>query len=70
VEIYSTQDGTGGKLSVHKERVGPGAASYFIHVSTPSGGQRCALNASSATILSALLRYAAPEIPPPGPNCV
>ena len=71
MEIYSTRDGTGRHLSVHKERVGPGVAAYFIDVSTPSGGQRCALSATSALILRALLWSAhadalepAPEIPP------
>ena len=71
MEIYSTRDGTGRHLSVHKERVGPGVAAYFIDVSTPSGGQRCALSATSALVLRALLWSAhadalepAPEIPP------
>jgi len=70
VEIYSTKDGTGKKLSVHKEWVGPGVAAYSIDVSTPSGRQRCALSASSALILRALLAEAlepAPEMPPPIP---
>jgi hypothetical protein len=74
VEIYSTTDGTGSKLSVHKEWVGPAVAAYFIDVSTPSGGQRCALSASSALVLRALPRSPhgdalepAPEILPPIP---
>ena len=71
MEIYSTKDGAGRKLSVHKERIGPGVAAYFIDVSKPSGGQRCALSATSALVLRALLWSAhadalepAPEIPP------
>jgi hypothetical protein len=46
VEIYSTKDGTGRKLSVHKEQLGPGVAAYFIDMSTPCGAQRCVLSAS------------------------
>jgi hypothetical protein len=75
VEIYSTKDGTGRKLSVHKERVGPGVSAYFIEMSTPSGGQRCALSATSALNLGRALlcsvhddaQEPAPETPPPIP---
>ena len=76
MEIYSTKDGTGRKLSVHKERVGPaGVPAYFIDVSTPCGEQRCALSASSALTLGRTLMWAthadaleaAPETPPPMP---
>jgi hypothetical protein len=76
VEIYSTEDGTGRKLSVHKERVGPaGVPAYFIDVSTPGGGQRCALSASSALNLGRALLWSAhadalepaPQKPPPIP---
>ena len=75
MEIYSTKDGTGRKLSVHKERVGPGLAAYFIDVNTPSGGQRCALSATSALNLGRALLWSAhadglqptPETPPPTP---
>jgi hypothetical protein len=75
VEIYSTKDGTGRHLSVHREQVGPGVTAYFIDVSTPSGGQRCALSATSALNLGrALLRSVhddaqepAPDMPPPIP---
>ena len=65
VEIYSTKDGTGRKLSVHKERVGPGVTAYFIDVSTPSGGQRCALSATSASVLRALLWSVRADAPEP-----
>jgi hypothetical protein len=73
VEIYSTKDGTGRKLSVHKEQVGPGVAAYFIDVSTPSGAQRCALSATSAWSLGRALLCSvhddalepAPQMPPP-----
>jgi hypothetical protein len=76
VEIYSTTDGTGRKLSVHKERVGPGLPAYFIDVSTPCGGQRCALGATSALNLGRALVWSthtdalepAPEMPPPIPT--
>ena len=75
MEIYSTKDGAGRKLSVHKERIGPGVAAYFIDVSTPSDGQRCALSATSALNLGRALLWSAhadalepaPEIPPPIP---
>ena len=75
MEIYSTNDGTGSKLSVHKEQVGPGIAAYFIDVSTPSGAQRCALSAISALNLGRDLlcsvhddaQEPAPETPPPIP---
>jgi len=75
VEIYSTKDGTGRKLSVHKEQVGPGVAAYFIDVSTPSGAQRCALSTTSALNLGRALLCSvhddalqpAPKIPPPIP---
>jgi hypothetical protein len=75
VEIYSTKDGTGRKLSVHKEQVGPGVAAYFIDVSTPCGAQRCALSATSALNLGRALlcsvhddaQEPAPEMPPPIP---
>jgi hypothetical protein len=75
VEIYSTKDGTGRKLSVRKERVGPGMSAYFIEMSTPSGGQRCALSATSALNLGRALlcsvhddaQEPAPETPPPIP---
>ena len=59
MEIYSTRDGTGRKLTVHKERVGPGLAAYFIDVNTPSGGQRCALSATSALNLGRALLWSA-----------
>jgi hypothetical protein len=39
MEIYSTKDGTGRKLSVHKDQVGPGVAAYFVDVSTPCGAR-------------------------------
>jgi hypothetical protein len=73
VEIYSTTDGTGRKLSVHKERVGPGVTAYFIDVGTPCGEQRCALSANSALNLGRALMWSAhadalepaPEMPPP-----
>ena len=73
MEIYSTKDGTGRKLRVHKERVGPGVSAYFIEMSTPSGGQRCALSATSALNLGRALMWSAhadalepaPETPPP-----
>ena len=69
MEIYSTKDSTGKRLSVHKERVAPGVSAYFIDVSTPSGGgQCCELTASSALVLRALLADAlepAPEMPRP-----
>ena len=75
MEIYSTNDGTGSKLSVHKEQVGPGIAAYFIDVSTPSGAQRCALSTTSALNLGRALLWSAhadglqpaPETPPPTP---
>ena len=75
MEIYSTNDGTGSKLSVHKEQVGPGVAAYFIDVSTPCGAQRCALSATSALNLGRALLWSAhadglqpaPETPPPTP---
>jgi hypothetical protein len=75
VEIYSTKDGTGRKLRVHKERVGPGVSAYFIEMSTPSGGQRCALSATSALNLGRALlcsvhddaQEPAPETPQPIP---
>jgi len=71
--IYSTNDGTGRKLSVHKERVEPGVSAYFIDVRTPSGGQRCALSATSAWSLGRALlcsvhddaQEPAPETPAP-----
>ena len=69
MEIYSTKDGTGRKLRVHKERVGPGVAAYFIDVSTPSGGQRCALSATSALNLGrALLCSVHDDAPEPAPE--
>ena len=55
MEIYSTKDGTGRKLSVFKEQVGPGVAAYFIDVSTPCGAQRCELSATSAWSLGRAL---------------
>ena len=75
MEIYSTKDGTGRKLSVHKERVGPGVSAYFIDMSTPSGGQRCPLSATSALNLGRALlcsvhddaQEPAPETPLPIP---
>jgi hypothetical protein len=75
VEIYSTTDGTGRKLSVYKEQVGPGVAAYFIDVSTPCGAQRCVLSATSALNLGRALLWSAhadglqpaPETPPPTP---
>jgi hypothetical protein len=75
VEIYSIKDGTGMKLSVHKERVGPGVAAYFIDVSTPCGAQRCALSATSAWSLGRALlcsvhddaQQPARKTPPPIP---
>ena len=77
MEIFSTKDGTGRKLSVHKERVGPaGVPAYFIDVSTPSGGgQCCELSASSALNLGRALLWSAhadglqpaPETPPTTP---
>jgi hypothetical protein len=66
VEIYSIKDATGRKLSVHKERVGPGVAAYFIDVSTPRGAQRCALSATSAWSLGrALLCSVHDDVPEP-----
>jgi hypothetical protein len=59
VEIYSTKDGTGRKLSVHKEQLGPGVAAYFIDMSTPCGAQRCVLSASSALNLARALLWSA-----------
>ncbi len=75
MEIYSTKDGTGRKLSVHKERAGPGVSAYFIDVSTPSSGQRCALSTASAWSLGRALlcsvhdgaQEPAPQMPPPIP---
>ena len=76
MEIYSTNDGTGKHLSVHKERVAPGVPAYFIDVSTPSGGGLCcALSAISALNLGRDLLCSvhddalqpAPKIPPPIP---
>ena len=75
MEIYSTKDGTGRKLSVHKDQVGPGVAAYFVDVSTPCGAQRCALSATSALNLGRALLWSAhadglqpaPETPPPTP---
>jgi hypothetical protein len=75
VEIYSSKDNTGRKLSVHKEQVGPGVSAYFIEMSTPSGGQRCALSATSAWNLGRALLCSvhddapapAPKTPPPIP---
>ena len=75
MEIYSTKDGTGRKLTVYKEQVGPGVAAYFIDVSTPCGAQRCALSATSALNLGRALlcsvhddaQEPAPETPPPTP---
>ena len=75
MEIYSTKDGTGRKLSVHKEQVGPGVAAYFIDVSTPCGAQRCALSTTSAWSLGRALLCSvhddalqpAPQMPPPIP---
>jgi hypothetical protein len=76
VEIYSVKGGTGRQLSVHKEQVAPGVAAYFIDVSTPSGGQRCALSATSALDLGRALLCAVhdddaleppPEMLPPMP---
>jgi hypothetical protein len=75
VEIYSTKDGTGRKLSVYKERVGPGVSAYFIEMSTPFGGQRCPLSATSALNLGRALlcsvhdeaQEPAPKTPPPIP---
>jgi hypothetical protein len=57
VEIYSTKDGTGRKLSVHKEQLGPGVAAYFIDMSTPCGAQRCVLSANSALNLGRALLW-------------
>ena len=76
MEIYSTKDGTGRKLSVHKEPVGPGVNAYFIEMSTPSGGQRCALSATSALNLGRALLCSVhddaqeppPETPPIPPT--
>jgi hypothetical protein len=81
VEIYSTEDVSGRKLSVYKEQVAPGVSAYFVDVSTPSGGQRCALSATSALKLGRALLWSAgrallwsahddaqepaPETPPP-----
>jgi hypothetical protein len=59
VEIYSTKDGTGRKLSVHKEQLGPGVAAYFIDMSTPCGAQRCVLSADSALNLGRALLWSA-----------
>jgi hypothetical protein len=75
VEIYSTKDSAGRKLSVHKEQVGPGVTAYLIDVSTPSGGQRCALSPTSALNLGRALLWSvhddaqepAPDVPPPIP---
>jgi len=75
MEIYSTKDGTGRKLSVHKDQVGPGVAAYFVDVSTPCGAQRCALSATSALNLGRALLWSAhadglqpaPETPPTTP---
>ena len=75
MEIYSTKDGTGRKLSVYKDQVGPGVAAYFVDVSTPCGAQRCALSAISALNLGRDLLCSvhddalqpAPKIPPPIP---
>ena len=76
MEIYSTKDGTGRKLSVHKDQVGPGVAAYFVDVSTPCGAQRCALSATSALNLGRALLCSvhdddalepAPEMPLPIP---
>ena len=76
MEIYSTEDGTGKHLSVHKERVAPGVPAYFIDVSTPSGGGLCcALSATSALNLARALLWSAhadalapaPEMPWPIP---
>jgi hypothetical protein len=55
VEIYSTKDGTGRKLSAHKEQVAPRVAAYFIEVSTPCGAQPFALSATSAWSLGRAL---------------
>jgi hypothetical protein len=76
VEIFSTKDGTGRKLSVHKERVGPGVSAYFVEVSTPCGAQRCALSATSAWSLGRAMlcsvhddaQEPAPQMPPPIPR--
>jgi len=62
VEIYSTKDGTGRHLSVHKEQVGLGVAAYFIDVSTPCGAQRCALSANSALNLGRALLWSGPRM--------
>ena len=76
MEIYSVKDGTGKRLSVHKERVAPGVNAYFIEVNTPPGGQRYALSATSALNLGRALLCAvhdddalqpALKIPPPLP---
>ena len=75
MEIYSTKDVSGTELSAHKERVGHGVTAYFIDVSTPSGGQRCALSATSAWSLGRALLCSvhddalqpAPQMPPPTP---
>jgi hypothetical protein len=69
VEIYSTKDGSG------RKQVGPGVTAYFIDVSTPCGGQRCALSTTSALNLGRALLWSAhhdaqepaPEMPPPIP---
>jgi hypothetical protein len=55
VAIYSTKDGTGRKLSAHKEQVTPRVAAYFIEVSTPCGAQPFALSATSAWSLGRAL---------------
>ena len=76
MEIYSTKDGTGRKLSVYKEQVGPGVAAYFIDVSTPCGAQRYAMSATSALNLGRALlcsvhddaQESAPETPPIPPT--
>jgi hypothetical protein len=75
VEIYSTKDGTGRKLSVHKEQAAPGVAAYFIEVSTPFGAQPFAMSATSAWSLGRALLCSvhddalqpAPQMPPPIP---
>ena len=60
MEIYSTKDGTGKHLSVHKERVAGGVPAYFIDVSTPfGGGQCCALSATEALNLARALLWSA-----------
>ena len=76
MEIYSTRDGTGRHLSVHKDQVGPGMNAYFIDVTTRSGRQWWVLNATSALNLGRALLCSvhdddalepAPEVPPPTP---